>query len=273
MKYLALILGLLCISQSWSQQLPRKSSFSEVTQRVGLNDITIAYSRPNVNNRVIFGELVPYGEVWRLGANQPTKIRIKEAIVINGQTLDTGYYAMFAVPEKNFWTVVFNTDTEQWGSNSYDEKKNVLSYQAAVNSNEHIESFSISFESVNESSAVIAMEWANVKVLVPFTTDTKAIVERGFDESIAKGEDLGRVYFNIADYYNDEGEIEKAKSFLEKSLAVETSYYNLFLKADMMKSEDLKGANKLAEEAAVLAEKAKKENWAGYIRRKAGEWK
>jgi len=273
MKYLALILGLLCVNQSWSQQLPRKSSFSEITQRVGLNDITIAFSRPNVNNRVIFGDLVPYGEVWRLGANQPTKIRIQEAIAINGQKLDTGYYAMFAVPEKNYWTVVFNTDTEQWGSNAYDETKNVLSYQAAVNSNGHVESFSISFESVDESSAVIAMEWANVRVMVPFTTDTKATVERGFDEAIAKGEDLGRVYFNIADYYNDEGQIEKTKSFLAKSLEVETSYYNLYLKADLMKSEDLKEAKKLAEEAALLAEKAEKDGWAGYIRRKVGEWK
>ena len=159
MKTILTVLSIVLISNAWTQELPRKSARATVEQRVGLTDISINYSRPNANGRVIFGDLVPYNEVWRLGANQPTNITLTYPIQINNQKLDTGTYAIFAIPMKNQWKIVFNTNYKQWGSNSYDDKNNVLEYTTAVNINEHTESFTISFESVNVSSAIIAFEW------------------------------------------------------------------------------------------------------------------
>jgi tetratricopeptide (TPR) repeat protein len=273
MKTILTLLSLALISNVWSQDLPQKSSNATVEQKVGLTEISINYSRPNVNGRVIFGELVPFGEVWRLGANQPTKITLSYPISINNQDLDTGTYAIYAIPEANQWNVVFNSDHKQWGSSSYDPEKNVLEYSTAVSVSEYTESFTISFESVNETSANLVFEWASAKVSVPFTTETLKAVEAGIEAKIAEGEDLGKVYFNAADFFNDEGDLDKAKMYLEKSQAIERTYYNVYLEGNMMKGEDLKAALKLAEEAAGLADSAEKEGWANYIRRKSGEWK
>lgn len=272
MKTLLTILSIALITNVWSQNLPQKSPRATVEQLVGLTNVSINYSRPSVIGRAIFGELVPFGKVWRLGANQPTKITLSYPIEINNQKLDSGSYAIYAIPSVNQWKVVFNTNYKQWGSNDYDPEKNVLEYTTAVNGNEHTESFTISFESVNETSANLVFEWSNAKVSVPFTTETLKAVEAEIDEAVQKGEELGKVYSTAADYFNDEGDVEKAKMYLEKSLAIERSYYNVYLQADMMKGEDLKGALKLAEEAAKLADEAKKEGWAKYIRRKSGEW-
>lgn len=113
MKTLLTILSIALIANSWAQQCTGKSGKATVEQRVGLTDLSIVYSRPNVNNRVIFGELVPYNEVWRLGANQPTTMTLFDPITINNQVLDSGIYAIFAMLSANQWTVVFNQDHEQ----------------------------------------------------------------------------------------------------------------------------------------------------------------
>ena len=273
MKTILTILSVALTALVFAQQLPRKSARATVEQKVGLTDISINYSRPNVNNRVVFGDLVPYNEVWRLGANQPTKITLSYPIQINNQTLDTGTYAIFAIPMANQWTFVFNSDHKQWGASDYDPKKNVLEYTTAINSSEHTESFTIGFEAVNETSAILAFEWGQIKVSIPFTTETLLAVKDGIEAAVAKGDDLSRVYSRAADYYNDEGEIETAKGYLEKSLKIERSYYNVFLQAQMIKGEDIKEALKLADEASDLAEAAEKKNWVDYINKQSSEWK
>jgi len=272
MKTLLTILSIALITNSWAQQRPDKSGKATVEQRVGLTDLSIVYSRPNVNNRVIFGELVPYNEVWRLGANQPTTMTLSYPITINNQVLDSGTYAVFAMPSANQWTVVFNQDHEQWGSNKYDPKKNVLEYTTAVNANSHTESFTIAFEAVNETSAIMTFAWDKTKVSVPFTTETLQAVQAEFDAAIAKGENLGSVYSKAASYFNNEGDIDAAKGYLKKSLEIERNYSNVFLAAVMMKDEDLKGALKLVDEAAELAVEGGKEGWAKYILEKTQEW-
>ena len=272
MKTFFTILSIVLVANCWAQQRPDKSGRATVEQRVGLTDISIVYSRPNVNNRVIFGELVPYNEVWRLGANQPTTLTLSYPIQINNQVLDSGTYAIFALPSSNQWTVVFNTDYEQWGSRKYDSAKNVLEYTTAVNTISHIESFTIGFEAVNETSAIMTLAWDKTKVSIPFTTNTRLAVQEEFDSAIAKGENLGAVYSRAANYFNNEGEVEVAKDYLEKSLKIERNYSNVFLAAVMMKDDDLKGALKLVDEAAKLAVEGGKEGWAKYILEKTGEW-
>jgi hypothetical protein len=272
MKNLLTIVALIIGFSSVAQSLPRKSTFSKIEQTVGLNNIEISYSRPNVRGREIFGDIFPYNEVWRFGANEPTKVHFSEPITISGQELDSGLYAIFAVPTSNQWMIAFNSNTDQWGSSDYDPAKNVLEYTTAVSTCDHVETFSLAFEQIEEASAVLTIRWATTEVKVPFTTDTKTVIERNIKSAIEKGENLARVYYNAADYYNEEGETEKANMHLAKSLKIEKSYYNTYLEAQMMRDTDLDKAKKVAEEAAKLAEKAEKQGWADYIRRNLGEW-
>ena len=268
-----LTLSVLLISLiTFGQQLPRASTLANVSQTVGLNQITFDYSQPNVNGRTIFGELLKYGEIWRLGANECTKITLENPIFINRKKLDAGTYSMYASLERNQWTVVFNTDSEQWGTNDYDPAKNVLEYEAPVTIGGHTESLFIGLESIMESSANIVIRWANVAVAIPFSTDTDAAVMDNIQAAITKGEDLIRVYSSAADYFNDAGQVEKAREYLDQSLAIERTYYNVFLEAQITLRTDRAKANELGEEALKLANDADKAGWASYITRKIGEW-
>ena len=272
MKTALIAIAVMAFTTVYAQNLPKKSAKTEIEQMIGLTEIEIEYSRPNVNSRTIFGDLVPYGKVWRLGANQATTIELDFPININGQELDTGKYAIFAIPQKNYWTIVFNTDAEQWGSNGYDESKNVLEYVAPVTACEHTESFTITFDNVNEYGAVISISWATTEVNIPITTDTKEAVEISISGAIEKGEDLQKVYYNAADYALDIEDTERAEEMIQKSLAIERSYYNVFLLAQMRKEDNVKEAKKLGEEAVELAKKAEKQGWADYIQRNVNEW-
>lgn len=272
MKYIVSILMLNVASMIFAQNLPKKSSKAEIEQIIGLTEVEISYSRPNVNGRTIFGDLVPYGEVWRLGANEATTIEFDYPISINGQSLDTGSYALFVVPEKNNWKIMVNSVSEQWGSNSYDASKDVLQLSAPVTTCDFTESFTIEFNNVNENGAVLTFKWETTQVNVSITTDTKKIVESNLNEAIQKGENLQKVYYNAADYALDNGDMTKAKDLIEKSLAIERSYYNVFFLAELTKETDVKTAKKLGQEAIDLAKKAQKDNWAGYIEKSISEW-
>ena len=273
MKRLLFILIALSTSVAFGQKLPKVSQLTTVNQTVGLNELSITYSRPNVNGRVIFGELVKYDEVWRLGANECTKFTCSEDITIGNDVLPAGTYGVFAKPTKNQWEIIFNSESEQWGSYDFDPAKNVLTYVAASVHAAHTESMSIGFENLLSSSATIVIRWADVMVSIPFTTDTPSAVKKEIQAAIEKGEDLAKVYYNAADYYLDIDDKETMNAHLDKSLELDRAYYNVFMKAQLTAEEDPKAARKLADEAIKLAEEAKKEGWANHIKRLSKEWK
>lgn len=269
------LLSLLITATSFfgfSQQLPKVSQKSTVNQTIGLNEISINYSRPNVNGRTIFGDLVPYGEVWRLGANECTQFTCSEDLSIGDATLPAGTYGVFATPQKNQWKIHFNSESEQWGSYNYDPAKTVLSYTAARITASHTETMSISFENLMESSATLVIRWSDVMICVPFTTDTKKAVEKEIKAAIAKGENLAKVHYNAASYYEDINDVDAMNMHLNKSLELERGYYNVFMKAQLMAKEDRRAARQLADEAIALAEKANKQDWVGHMTRLSKDW-
>lgn len=273
MKQLLFTLFAILTSIAYGQKLPKISQLSTFNQTIGLNEISITYSRPNVNGRVIFGDLVSYDKVWRLGANECTKFTCTEDLKIGNDVLPAGTYSMFAKPTKNQWEIMFNSESEQWGSYDFDPSKNVLTYTAATIESSHTETLSISFETLMPSSANIVIRWDNVMVSVPFTTDTPATVKKEIQAAIDKGEDLAKVYYNSADYFADVDDMETANAYLDKSLELERAYYNVFMKAQWTSDEDPKEAKKLAEEAIKLAEKADKKGWVGHMKRLSKDWK
>jgi len=130
--------------------------------------IKVDYSRPQKKGRKVFGNLVKYNEVWRLGANEATEIKIYKDISIGGKSLKSGTYAMFAIPTESSWTVIFNTDLDEWGHYSYDQAQDVLRIETPVlKSNELIEAFSIQFEDLEEGKAIMHIAWDMTRVELP----------------------------------------------------------------------------------------------------------
>ena len=132
--------------------------------------IRVVYSRPQKKGREVFGGMIKYGEVWRLGANEATEIRIYQDINLDGKTLKKGTYAMFAIPGEKEWTIIFNADLDEWGAYSYKEENDVLRVKASVKSNDVIvEAFSIQFEELTDGKAVMRMAWDAVIIELPIS--------------------------------------------------------------------------------------------------------
>ncbi len=273
MKQVLFTLIAISASFAFGQAMPKQSPAGTVNQTIGLNELSIMYSRPSAKGRDIFGDLVSYGDVWRLGANECTKFTCSKAIMIGENELPAGTYGMFAIPMKNQWKIIFNSDSKQWGSYDFDPAKNVLTYTAASITSTHTETLSISVENLMPSSANIVIRWDKVMVSIPFTTDTPAAVKMEIETALDKGEDLAKVHYNTADYYMDIDDMDAVNSHLTKSLSIERAYYNVFMKAKLIAEEDPKAAKKLADEAIKLAEKAEKEGWANHIKGKSADWK
>ena len=125
--------------------------------------IKVVYSRPQKKGREVFGGMVKYGEVWRLGANEATEIKIYQDIEVGGQSLKKGRYAMFAIPGEKEWTIIFNTDLDEWGHYSYNEANDVLRVKATVSKNENVvEAMTIQFEDLKNGKAVMRVAWDTV---------------------------------------------------------------------------------------------------------------
>ena len=125
--------------------------------------IKVVYSRPQKKDREVFGGMVKYGEVWRLGANEATTMKVYQDIKIGGKTLISGTYALFAIPSENKWTIIFNSDLDEWGHYSYDESKDVLRVTATLKKNEAVvEAFTIQFEDIESGKAVMRFAWDTV---------------------------------------------------------------------------------------------------------------
>src|SRR5689334_21779698 len=188
------VLFLLCFAASALAQIevPRPSQKASVMQRIGVTDVTITYSRPGVKGRKIWGDplpgqtaqgeatldnqntrpkdayIVPYGHVWRTGANEATTFVVTDDVLINGQKLAAGTYSLHTIPAKDEWTIVFNGTANQWGSFNYDPAKDTLRVKAKPQSvNENQEWLEFTFDPVTANSAQVNIRWE--KINVPFT--------------------------------------------------------------------------------------------------------
>jgi hypothetical protein len=146
--------------------LPRQSQHAQITQRIGITDITINYHRPLANGRQIWGKVVPYGQVWRSGANENTTITFSDPVTIEGQALDKGTYGLHMIPGENQWTVIFSKVSTAWGSFSYKQDEDALRVTVKPQTAELHDALAYDFDSLKPNSAVVTLRWD--KVAVPF---------------------------------------------------------------------------------------------------------
>src|SRR2546421_610678 len=151
-------------SQPTELNIPRVSQRGTVSQRIGLTDITITYHRPAVGGREIWGKTVPYGKVWRAGANENTTITFSDDVSVEGKPLAAGTYGLHAIPDKDQWTVIFSKNSTSWGSFSYDEKEDALRVSAKPHAAESFDVLTYVFEDVKEDSAAATLRWGKLAV-------------------------------------------------------------------------------------------------------------
>jgi hypothetical protein len=172
MKKMFFLLVLVCcfsLSVFAQLNLPRESQKQTVSQVIGDTTVTVVYHRPNIKTRKVWGELVPYGKVWRTGANENTTFEVSRDVTINGQTLPAGKYGLHSIPNQNEWIVIFSKDNDDWGSFTYDEKKDALRVTVKPQTTDFHETMSLEFENIRPNSSDVAIVWEKVKV--PFTID------------------------------------------------------------------------------------------------------
>lgn len=223
MKKLLLVVCLVAFTYTASAQIttPQPSPFSKIEQKVGLTDVTLEFSRPGMKGRTIFGDLVPFGKTWRTGANANTKITFSTDVTVNGQNLKAGSYAIYTVPNKDKWEVMFYADANNWGTpRKWDDSKVAAKASADVQSMPmKIETYTMSFDDLTASSAVIGILWENTYVGVQFEVPTDKAVMKSITSTL--NGPSARDYYNAAVYYSQQGkDIKQASEWMEKAMSM-----------------------------------------------------
>ena len=181
MKKITSIVCFLCGLWSFGQNFsyPMASPRQVITQQFSVSQITVDYGRPSVRGRKIFGELVPYGKIWRLGANQATSITFYQPVKFGGLPVKKGDYAIFVTPEAHQWTVVLNYDSNAWGAYSYDPNENATEFTVPVTQTKELqESLEFSFEAISNDKVNLVIRWEYLKVEIPIEVDKKETIDK-----------------------------------------------------------------------------------------------
>ena len=167
------LLAAVCISVSafsfaQDYSVPAASPRQKVEQQFSMSKITIDYGRPGVKGRKIFGELVPFGQVWRAGANEATRITFGQEVLFGGQKVKKGTYALYIVPQEKEWKIILNRGVNNWGAYTYDAKEDVATTTVPVKMmNEKMERFTINFEDITDEKLNLVFEWDKTRADVP----------------------------------------------------------------------------------------------------------
>ncbi len=237
---------------------PAPSPGCTIKQRVGVTDIEIVYSRPSMKGREIFGNVVPFGAVWRTGANNATKITFSTPVKLNDTDVAAGTYALYTIPGESEWTIILNKGVGKSGT-QYDEKEDVLRFKAMpMEMSASIESFTIEFNHLRDESAVLNLVWDHTVVPINIGIElTSKLVPQ--IETVMASDAKQKPYFQAAMFYYDHGQdLQKAGKWVDAAIAEHEAYYVVHLKAKILaKLGDKDGATAAAKRSLELATNAK----------------
>jgi len=225
MRYTFIVTLLLLATFAHAQQLkvPTLSPFSEIKQEVGLTDITLSYARPSAKGRKVFGELVPFGEMWRTGANASTKLTVSETVKIAGNELAAGTYALYTIPNEKEWTIIVHKKTN-FRSISGDRVKpenDAFRFQVqATASPLYVETFTIQFTDLHTKGCQLQLAWANTLVTFPIEMQVDEQIDSQIANLLVNSEEMGHFdYFRAAEYYlHNEKDLDQAQTWIDAAL-------------------------------------------------------
>jgi hypothetical protein len=255
---LAFVIGYSALAQAPKVDFPAASPGCTIKQRVGITDIEVVYSRPSKKDREIFGNVVPFGKVWRTGANAATKITFSTPVKLNGTEVAAGSYALYTIPGENEWTIILNKGVGKSGT-QYDEKEDVVRFKTAPKTltDTSIETFTIEFNYLRDESAVLNLVWD--RTVVPIKMEialTSKLVPQ--IEAVMTSDAKQKPYFPAAVFYYEHGQdLQKAKQWIEAAVAQNEAYYTVHWKAKILaKLGEKDSAIAAAKRSKELAEKA-----------------
>ena len=255
---------------------PRFSPASEIEQMVGLTEIEIEYSRPSMRDREVFGNLVPFGKVWRTGADNSTKISFDTDVIISGKTVQSGTYSIFSIPNKESWEIIFYSDVELWGvPRDWSDDKIVFSSTYKVNKINTVETFTISFNDLTNNDVKMNISWENTSVDIKIDVPTRSMVEKDIS-NVLNDNPKASDYYAAAVFYRQEN-VNLSKALLWMNKAIEMfenpRFYHyrqqsLLMAANNKFSEAIDAANKSLDDAI----KADNQGYVKMNRQSIAEW-
>lgn len=254
---IALGLAVFTLNAEAQIQTPRPSPQATVTQNVALTDVEVIYSRPGVKGRKIYGDIVPFGEMWRTGANSVTLFSVGDEVSINGKKLAAGNYALLTIPGEKEWTVVFSSDNEMGSVADYDQSKDALRVQVRPRLlRESAETFTIHFSDFKDEGATMSLLWENTAIDLGITMDIDLKIEAAIKATLidSKEEAKASDYHGAAVYYMTKNkDLDKALTWMEKSVEMRpAAFWYVHRHAELL------GQMGRTEEAIKAAEQSKK---------------
>ncbi|MEP0134353.1 MAG: DUF2911 domain-containing protein [Eudoraea sp.] len=277
MKKLTLLVCVVMGSISMNGQIttPAPSPSAKIMQTVGLTDVTVEYSRPAMRGRTIFGNLVPYNELWRTGANKNSMVTFSDAVTIAGQKVEAGTYAVFTKPGQTSWEVIFYSDPNNWGTpQDWDDSKVAAKTTAEVMALPFdVESFTMSIDAIHNNGATLGILWEKAYVGVAFEVPTSEKAVKSI-ESVMNGPSAND-YFAAASYYYEEGkDLSKAKEWIDKAVSMNDKAFWMMRRQSLIyaKMGDTKGAIEAAKKSMAAAEAANNADYVKMNKDSLKEW-
>jgi hypothetical protein len=248
-----LLIAAFCSAQSVQLDLPRQSQKAKVTQRIGITDITVSYHRPLANGRKVWGGLVPYGQVWRAGANENTTITLANDVTIEGKPLAAGTYGLHMIPNEDQWTVIFSKQHDAWGSFTYKEDEDALRVMVKPQTAEMHNALTYDFDQLQPDSAVVIMRWDKVAVPFKVSVDVNKIVAaslhnqlRGLSQYTWDGWDDAATYL-----VDNKIDLNEALKYENNSIQNEDRYENEMTKSRILGAMGQEAEAKQAKDKAL----------------------
>ncbi|QZK90259.1 DUF2911 domain-containing protein [Flavobacterium sp. CHNK8] len=278
MKKMIIALALFVAGLSAEAQLktPQSSPKTTINQVVGLTDVEITYSRPSAKGRVVFGNLIPFGKVWRTGANENTIVSFSDDVVIDGKTLKKGKYSLYTIPKIESWDVIFYKTTDNWGNPEEWKEENVVLKTSVKPEtlNKSVETFTIGVSGLDNNYAFLEMYWENSYAAVKFEVPTQQKTTANIEKVLA-GPSAGD-YFSAAQFlFQSNGDANKALAHVNKALDMTKEkpfWYNRLKSLIQAKLGDKKGAVETAKASLAAAEIAKNQDYVKMNKDSIAEW-
>jgi hypothetical protein len=240
-------------AQSLVLDLPLPSQQAQISQRIGITDITISYHRPLVNDRKVWGGLVPYGEVWRAGANVNTTITFSDPVMVEGKPLDKGTYGLHAIPNANEWTIIFSKNSTSWGSFTYNQAEDALRVSVKPKATDMHNALTYDFDQLQPDSAVAELEWEKIAVPFKISVDVHAVVEASLKKQLRDLAQYTWMSWDDAATYllGEKVDLDEALVYSNKSIENEDRYDNEMTKSKVLAALNRKDESAMAQKKAL----------------------
>ena len=241
------------LAQSLVLDLPDQSQRAEVSQKIGITNITIKYHRPLVNDRKIWGGLVPYGQVWRAGANFNTMISFTDPVTIEGQPLAAGTYGLHMIPNADEWTIIFSKNSTSWGSFTYDQAEDALRVNVRPTTADMHNALTYDFDQLTTNSAVVELQWEKVAVPFKVAVDVHSTVQASLKKQLRNLSQYTWMSWDDAANYllAEKVALDDALTYTNKSIQTEDRYDNEMTKANVLKALNRNDESETAKKKAL----------------------